>query len=110
MFQHSYIGYTQKQEKATPQFQRLMAKLANKYGTADQIPAALREEFRQQSLPVIFWNGLLTFNFRSFWLFLFCLIDLPACYFLFEIFAMGALTWYVNHRHEAFCHRMADRL
>ncbi len=109
-FQKSYIGYTQKQEKVTPQFQRFMNGLLKKYGTADQIPAALREEFRQQSLPVIFWNGLLTFNFRSFWLFLFCLIDLPACYFLFEIFAMGALTWYVNHRHESFCRRMADRL
>ena len=69
-----------------------------------------REDFRQKSLPVIFWNGLLTFNFRSFWLFLFCLIDLPALYFLFEIFVMGLLTWYVNHRHETFCHILANKI
>ena len=111
LFQHSYIGYTQKQEKVTPQFQRLMARLQEKYGPhASDSPAEVRESFRQKSLPVIFWNGLLTFNFRSFWLFLFCLIDLPAVYFLFEIFAMGLLAWYVNHRHETFCRQLADRL
>ena len=111
LFQHSYIGYTQKQEKVTPQFQRLMARLQKKYGPhASDIPAEVRESFRQKSLPVIFWNGLLTFNFRSFWLFLFCLIDLPTMYFLFEIFAMGLLAWYVNHRHEAFCRRLAESL
>ena len=110
-FQNNYVGYTKAQEKVTPQFQRLMGRLRAKYGPhASDIPADFRESFRQKSLPVIFWNGLLTFNFRSFWLFLFCLIDLPAMYFLFEIFAMGLLAWYVNHRHEAFCRRFADSL
>ena len=110
-FQNNYVGYTKAQEKATPQFQRLMGRLREKYGPhASDIPADLREKFRQKSLPVIFWNGLLTFNFRSFWLFLFCLIDLPAMYFLFEIFAMGALAWYVNHRHETFCREFANKL
>ena len=110
-FQNNYVGYTKAQEKVTPQFQRLMGHLREKYGPhASDIPADFRESFRQKSLPVIFWNGLLTFNFRSFWLFLFCLIDLPAMYFLFEIFAMGLLAWYVNHRHEAICRRFADSL
>ena len=110
-FQNNYVGYTKAQEKVTPQFQRLMGRLRENYGPhASDIPADFRESFRQKSLPVIFWNGLLTFNFRSFWLFLFCLIDLPAVYFLFEIFAMGALAWYVNHRHENFCRQLADKL
>jgi len=110
-FQNNYVDYTKAQEKATPQFQRLLGLLREKYGPhASDIPADFRESFRQKSLPVIFWNGLLTFNFRSFWLFLFCLIDLPAMYFLFEIFGMGLLAWYVNHRHEAFCRRLAESL
>jgi len=114
-FQKSYVGYTQKQEQATPQFQHLMRRLSEKYGdgnivSAHDIPADFRETFRQKSLPVIFWNGLLTFNFRSFWLFLFCLIDLPAMYFIFEIFGMGLLAWYVNHRHESFCRQLAEKL
>ena len=110
LFQKSYIDYTRQQEKVTPQFQRLLARLREKYGSTDNIPASVREEFRQKSLPVIFWNGLLTFNFRESWLFLFCLLDVPVCHFLFEIIVMGLLWKYVNHRHESFCRQMADKL
>ena len=110
LFQKSYIDYTRQQEKVTPQFQRLLARLREKYGSTDNIPASVREEFRQKSLPVIFWNGLLTFNFRESWLFLFCLLDIPCCHFVFEIVVMGLLYQYVKHRHEAFCREMADKL
>ena len=109
-FQKSYISYTQKQEKATPQFQRLLAALRKKYGSLDNIPADIRKEFHDYSLPVIKWNGLLTFNFREFWLFLFCLLDVPAALFVWEIVGMGLLCLYVNKRHEAFCKKMADKL
>ena len=109
-FQKSYVAYTRKQENVTPQFQRLMARLREKFGSTDQIPADVREKFRRRSLPVIFWNGLLTFNFRESWLFLFCLLDVPVCHFLFEIIVMGLLYKYVNHRHESFCLEMADQL
>ena len=110
MFQKSYIGYTQKQEKVTPQFQRLMRKLREKYGSTDNVPQEFRDEFRAKSLPVIKWNGLLTFNFREFWLFLFCLLDVPVFLFLWEIVGMGLLYFYVNHRHEKFCKELADKL
>ena len=110
LFQYSYIDYTRKQEQVTPQFQRLMTKLQKKFGSSDAIPVEFREDFRRRSLPVIFWNGLLTFNFRESWLFLFCLLDIPAAHFIFEIVVMGLLYKYVNRRHEAFCREMADRL
>ena len=110
LFQKSYIDYTKKQERVTPQFQRLMARLREKYGSTDNLPVEVREEFRQRSLPVIFWNGLLTFNFRESWLFLFCLLDVPVMHFVFEIVVMGLLYKYVNRRHEAFCREMSDRL
>ena len=109
-FQKSYIEYTKKQEDVTPQFQRLMARLREKFGSTDNVPAEFREEFRQKSLPVIFWNGLMTFNFREFWLFLFCLLDIPVAHFLFEIIVIGLIYKYVNHRHESFCRQLADKL
>lgn len=110
LFQKSYIDYTKKQEQVTPQFQRLMARLREKYGNTDNLPTEVREEFRRHSLPVIFWNGLLTFNFRESWLFLFCLLDVPIMHFFFEIIVMGLLYKYVNRRHEAFCRKMSDSL
>lgn len=109
-FQKTYIDYTKKQEASTPQFQRLLAKLRSKFGSLDAIPQEFREEFRQYSLPVIKWNGLLTFNFRSSWLFLFCLLDVPVMYFVWEIVGMGLLYLYVKRRHEAFCRKLADKL
>lgn len=109
-FQKSYISYTKKQESVTPQFQHLMQKLKSKFGATENIPESVRKEFHDQSLPVVFWNGLLTFNFRSFWLFLFCLLDIPAMNFVWEIVGMGLLYWYVNHRHESFCRRLAEKL
>lgn len=110
IFQKSYIDYTKKQEDVTPQFQRLMKSIREKYGSPDQLPQNIREEIHRESLALMPWNGLLTFNFRSFWLFVFILIDLPAEFFIFEIFAMGLLTEYVRRRHEGFCSRIADKL
>lgn len=110
LFQKSYIDYTLKQEKVTPQFQGLMKKLVARYGSMDNVPQSIREDIHRQSLALMPWNGLLTYNFRSFWLFLFCLLDVPAVNFLFEIIVMGLLAKYVNHRHEAFCQRIANTI
>lgn len=109
-FLKSYVGYTQKQEKATPEFQKLMGKLKDKYGSVDKIPAEVREEIHRNSLAIMKWNGLLTFNFRSGMFFIFCLLDIPVANFLFEIIGMSLLTYYINHRHEAFCKKIAQDL
>lgn len=110
LFQKSYIDYTLKQEKATPHFQRLMKRLSEKFGGVDQMPEELRNEFHDHSLKLMKWNGLLTFNFRSFWMFLFCLLDVPAMNFVFEIIAMGLLYRFVRFRHEGFSKAIADKI
>ena len=109
-FLKSYIGYTRKQEQWTPKFQALMARLREKYHAEGNIPEELREDFHRYSLPVIKLNGLLTFNFRSAFLFLFCLADVPSLNFIFEGFFMSALCLYIIHRHERFCGILTDKL
>jgi hypothetical protein len=109
-FQKSYVGYTRKQEHATPKFQRLMGLLKEKFGSASAMPEQVRREFHDSSLRIITLNGLLTFNFRSFWFFLFCLLDVPVLNFLFEIIVMGLLCHYVIHRYERLSSRIADKL
>jgi len=103
LFQKSYVDYTRKQEKVTPQLQRLLAVLREKFGSTDNMPESIRSEFHAKSLPLLKWNGLLTFNFRTAFMFLFCLIDFPVGNFLFEFIAMSFLAMYINRRHEAFC-------
>ena len=109
-FLKTYIEYTRKQEKSTPEFQKLMATLREKYGSAGNMPDAIREELHRESKGVMPWNAMLTFNFRSGMFFLFCLIDLPVFNFLFEIVFMGLLTYYINRRHEAFCRRVREKV
>lgn len=109
-FLNSYVDYTRKQERVTPQFQRMMKLLKEKYGDVAQMPSALRQEFHDKSLALMKWNGLLTFNFRSAIFFLACLLDVPAIYFLIEIVAMSLLAWYINHRHETFSREITQKL
>ena len=109
-FLNSYVGYTRKQEKVTPQFQRMMKLMKDKYGSVEQVPSAIRQEFHDQSLALMKWNGLLTFNFRSAIFFLACLLDVPVMNFIFEIVVMSLLAWYINHRHESFSKQIAQKL
>lgn len=109
-FQKTYVGYTQKQERKTPQFQALMAKLNAKYGSVENYPADIREEIHRHSLAIMPLNGLLTFNFRTLILIICVLLDVPVMNFLCEAIGMELLARYINHRHESFCRNIAARI
>ena len=109
-FLKTYIDYTRKQEKDTPEFQKLMAALRQKYGNAGNMPDEIRQELLRESRRIMPWNAMLTFNFRSGMFFLFCLIDLPVGNFLFEIIGMGLLTYCIIRHHEARCRRIRMKL
>ena len=109
-FLKSYIDYTKKQEAATPEFQRLMKTLKEKYGDVSEIPMNVREEILYHSRKVMPWNAALTFNFRTAFFWMFCLCDIPAWNFVWEILGMGMLWAYTRYRHESFCKKIADSL
>ena len=107
-FLRSYVDYTKKQEARTPQFQRLMKVIAERYG--DDIPEQVRSEVHRRSLEIIPLNGMLTFNFRTAMFAIFCLLDIPVLYFIFEGFGMRLFTSYIVYRHERFCREIADKV
>ena len=109
-FLKTYIDYTRKQEQSTPQFQKLLKLLREKYGSAGNMPEEIRQELLRESRRIMPWNAMLTFNFRSGMFFLFCLIDLPVGNFLFEIIGLGLLTYCINRHHEACCRRVIEKL
>ena len=110
LIQKTYVTYTKQQERRTPQFQNLMVRLKEKFGNANNTPADIREEIHQESRKVMLFNFMLVFNFRTLFLFIFCLLDIPVLYFLFEIIVISLIEWYAIHRHEAFCKRIAQSL
>ena len=109
-FLKTYVNYTRGQEKQTPAFQRLMKRLREKYGTTEQIPQTFRDSFRAQSLPLMRYTNILTFNTRAIVLYVTCLADVPWLYFFFEIVIMTALCQYMRHRHEQFCQKLYNQL
>lgn len=109
-FLKTYIDYTKKQEQATPEFQKLLKVMREKYGNAGNMPDTMRQELLRESRRIMPWNALLTFNFRCGMFFLFCLIDFPVGNFLFEIIALGLLTYGIIRHHEACCKRIRNRL
>ena len=110
LIQKTYITYTKQQERRTPQFQNLMARLKEKFGDANNTPADIREDIHRESRKVMLFNFMLVFNFRTLFLIIFCLLDIPVLYFLFEIIVISLIECYAIHRHEAFCKRIAQSL
>ncbi|MGI6222643.1 MAG: CDP-alcohol phosphatidyltransferase family protein [Prevotella sp.] len=110
LFLKTYIGYTKKQERQTPNFQRLISLLKERYTSVENFPQELRDEFRRHSLPLMKWTNILTFNTRAIVLYTCCLLDVPLLYFVFEIVIMTALCQWMRHRHESFCKEMTEEL
>lgn len=107
-FLKTYVNYTRGQEVQTPEFQRLMKKLRERYGATENIPQAFRDRFRVLSLPLMKWTNILTFNTRAIVLYLVCLADLPWLYFFFEVFVMTTLCQYMRRKHERICKQLYD--
>lgn len=104
-----YAGYTSLQESLTPQRQRLRKMLQEKYHS--QIPKEFAEEVRTESRPLMKYTNLLTFNFRSWALFIAILVfRMPWLYFAFEITVMNILLIYTIRRHERMCVRLLQNL
>ena len=103
-FLYFYGNYTRQQEQMTPNFQRFYAMVQQQYG--DNIPQELRDEFRKDSLPLMKYTNILTFNTRAIALYISLLIGEPWLYFFFEIIVMTALFVYMRHRHESMCARL----
>lgn len=110
IFLKTYINYTKTQETQTPHFQQLLKKLQEKYGSTTHISQTFRDNFRTQSLPLMKWTNILTFNTRAILLYTTCLFDLPWLYFVFEIAMMTTIYYYMRHHHEQICKKLFNKL
>jgi hypothetical protein len=82
--------------------------LKENYGK--DIPQHIRDEFRENSLPLMKYTNFLTFNARGIALYIAALIDMPWIYLLFEIIVLGGVYKYMNYWHEKFCRQLIQKL
>lgn len=104
-----YSNYTAGQENRTPHMQRLRREIALRYG--DNIPDGFRRQFRKESLPLMKYTNILSFNTRSLALFIaILLLRMPWTYLAFELTVMNCIMIYMMVRHEHICRRLSQEL
>ena len=104
----NYVSYTKAQEKATPEFQKLLKYVLKKYdGKPNE---AFRQEFRRRSLPLMKYTNILTFNWRAITIYVTCLLNVPWAYIVIEAVVSTSIYLYMRHEHESMSKDMLRRL
>ena len=69
-----------------------------------------RQDFRNDSLPLMPITNILTFDTRVAVLFASLLAGMPWIYFVFEVTVLEILRYRMPHTHEAFCTKYLNEL
>lgn len=109
-FFYNYANYCKSQEKRTPEFQKLIAVMNEKYNGAESLPEDVKQEFLAGSRPLMPFTNILTFNTRAICLYITALIGQPWIYMVFEITVMQALYAHMHNRHEALCKKIYNKI
>lgn len=109
-FHVNYQKYCYSQEKRSPEFQKLMAKIKSVYGSVENMPDDMRNEFLAGSRPLMPYTNILTFNSRAITIYITCILGIPWVYPLLEITIGECLYIYMHHEHERLCKTIMGKL
>ncbi len=104
-----YTNYTVNQESHTRAMQELRAELRRRFPDG-RIPQSFRDAFRSQSLPLMKYTNILSFNWRTIALFASLFATMPWLYFAFELTVLNILLIYMVVRHEHICRKLTAEL
>jgi hypothetical protein len=103
-----YVNYTKDQESLTPNFQKMMKIIREKY--PEEVPEWFRVAFREKSLPLMKYTNMLSFNTRVIALFVALIINQPWLYFIFELTVLNSMLIHMVIRHEKICKEFEKQL
>ena len=104
-----YTNYTVNQESMTRSMQALRAELRRRFPDG-RIPQDFRDAFRRESLPLMKYTNILSFNWRTIALFCSLFVMMPWLYFAFELTVLNVLLIYMVVRHERICRKLTAEL
>lgn len=104
-----YTNYTVQQEATAPAMQDLRRELHRRFPDG-KIPQSFRDAFRAESLPLMKYTNILSFNWRTIALFTALFMRMPWLYFAFELTVLNVLLIYMIVRHERICRRFTQEL
>jgi len=108
LFEAFYINYTVGQEALSPNFQKMMTIIRERYD--GEAPEWFRTAFRAKSLPLMKYTNMLSFNTRIIALFVSLFINMPWLYFAFEMTVLNIMLVYMLRRHERICKDFIEQL
>ena len=104
-----YTNSTVQQEATAPAMQDLRRELHRRFPDG-KIPQSFRDAFRAESLPLMKYTNILSFNWRTIALFTALFMRMPWLYFAFELTVLNVLLIYMIVRHERICRRFTQEL
>ena len=110
IFYYNYANYCKSQEKRTPKFQKMMEVVKERYGSVENMPQELKEQFIKGSRPLMKYTNILTFNVRAITLYVTCLLNCPWVYFLVEIIILSIIYIYMHKKHESLCAEITNQI
>lgn len=110
LFYYNYANYCKSQEKRTPKFQKMMEVVKERYGSVENMPQELKEQFIKGSRPLMKYTNILTFNVRAITLYVTCLLNCPWAYLLVEIIILSIIYIYMHKKHESLCAEITNQI
>lgn len=110
LFYYNYANYCKSQEKRTPKFQKMMEVVKERYGSVENMPQELKEQFIKGSRPLMKYTNILTFNVRAITLYITCLLNCPWVYLLVEIIILSIIYIYMHKKHESLCAEITNQI
>lgn len=104
-----YANYTANQEALSPAMQQLRRRLRKVFGSGTA-SREFRSEFRRNSLPLMKFTNILSFNWRTIALFASLFAGMPWLYFVFELTVLNAILIYMVLKHERMCRQLSRKL
>ena len=101
-----YANYTEKQEKATPRLQRLLAHVR---ASGENIPKEAAEAYVAGSRKYIQLTNLLTFGLRAYTLYALLLAGAYVWFFPFVIIVLGAMKRYMITGYEKLADEVCEK-
>lgn len=98
LFLGFYRNYTKQQEVLSPNLQKLMNLIKERYNYV--LPEWLATEFRMMNKPLMKFTNIIQFNTRAIFLFICLFINKLWLYFLFDMFVLNGIMLYMIWRQE----------
>ena len=103
-----YLGYTKLQESLSPNLQKFLKLVKQKYQTT--LPKELTTEFRELNKPLMKYTNIVQFNTRVIFLFLWLFINQSWIYFVFDLVVLNSILIYMCNRQEKISGMFYNRL